>query len=49
MLCVANFAAYERKVLADEKGGQKLGKYLPLEDSRAKMQKLKVFKVAPEP
>ncbi|CAE7942874.1 unnamed protein product, partial [Symbiodinium necroappetens] len=32
MLCVANFAAYERKVLADEKGGQKLGKYLPLED-----------------
>ena len=33
MLCVANFAAYERKVLADEKGGQKLGKYLPLEDS----------------
>ena len=32
MLCVANFAAYEKKVLADAKGGAKLGKYLPLED-----------------
>ena len=32
MLCVANFAAYERQVLKDANGGQKLGKYLPLED-----------------